>query len=1043
MQRRKYQNANRRRTRIQPLEQRLNLATYIDYGFRVEELSDDGAVVSIDSQENVISILANDARQLRQNYEEGQITLTQPEHGSVSLTELGTVLYTPDDGFEGIDRFTYSRSSVDSPANVYVNVIKPIYALRDWFRVDEDSSNHLLDVLRNDSATQQLLDQTHSDLRIVSVTEGDQGGTIAIAAGGRELIYTPAAGTEGQETFRYTIETESGFTSEASVIVQVTTLDASTQRHVFPEQFKQIQLDAAAQRDAYSHGGYRTASYFSSWRNRVTDATSNPVFASTIALPRAADESVSTSTAFSATNNQHFDVDEGDVVKTDGDFLYLVSNWTDDQGHSRHELVIGDVRDPTAPVIKARVMLDGDVLELHLVDNRVVVLSESGGKVTATTLDVSEPAVPQVISESKIAGAYQQSRQVGDHVYLVVGSASPLNAPLLEEVCFEEGEGCFFETAEQYFERVMNDAAFGRPPEITTLNAFGEVVSTLTPAVEASQTASITRLSASTIISLDVSVDGTGASDAYSFLHDPNTQIYVSPESFYFFSAKSRDTGAVTNAIWFSPDGGFSRNSSFEGAWSQETIIEKVSFDEEGQLDWVASGIVKGSVASPFSLSEHEGYLRVATGANGNSVYVLAEEGEELNVVGSVEDLAYGERIYSVRFKGDRGFVVTYRKVDPLFVIDFSNPTAPELLGELKITGYSNYLHVIDENHLLGIGREANGGGLFQEMQVTVFDISDLANPQLKHRYSFEGGRKLWSPIMRDAWNLGSHQSVSYFASHETLVIPYYEGDRSGWSWLQAGETAEVSMRVLDIDLEDGITALGTVDFDNAFDPHLARSVRIGDTLASVSPTAVLLNELRDPDQSLGSLLIESEATDDQLATRGSDRVMIDVLQNDRIDQTESVSIDITQPTQGGTAEVTDDNQVEFEPTPGFVGAAEFEYVIDRQGRQITAAVRVEVKRSWHNQEQPMDVDQNGRVAPLDLLRVVNLIGEHGAVSIETLDTTAGDAVFADVNNDGRLSPRDALLMVNHMSERKPMAIIDRGVEEVVSEANDAEATLF
>ncbi|MEL6110484.1 MAG: beta-propeller domain-containing protein, partial [Planctomycetota bacterium] len=875
MRHRKRQGSKRRHGSFQSLEQRLNLSVFIDYGYSAQELNDDGSVVSIESLENPIAVLANDAWNLRRNYEDGQITLTQPDHGHVRLTTDGTVLYTPDAGFQGIDRFSYSHTSVDAPANVYVNVIQPVFALRDWFRVENGSSNQVLDVLRNDSINHHLVDQDQSDLRIVTVTQGDQGGSIVIADGGRELIYTPANDSESVDTFRYTIENPAGFSSEASVVVQALSTDATTSRQVLPEQFKQIQFEAAAQRYSGSHGSYRPS--------HLLVPT---VFADIDLEDRSSALSVSfTSTTSSTTNNQHSGVDEGAVVKTDGEFLYVASNWTDDQGVERHELIIGDVRDPTAPTISARVGLDGDLEELHLLGDRVVTISTLDGEVAATVLDVAERTNPEVVFESTVAGVYEQSRLVGDHVYLVVATASPLATPMLEEICFENEAGCFYETAEQYLERVTSDADFGRPPEIKTFGPSGAVVSTLTPIVEAAQTATLTGMSASTLVSLDLSNDGGGVSDVYSFLHDPNTQIYASPQAFYFFSLNSPFPSISTNRFWSLSDGGlFARpaSDSIDGRFpSTETIIEKVAFDD-GQLHWAASGTVQGAVANPFSLSEHNGYLRVASNANGNSVFVMAEDGGSLDVIGSVEGLAYGEQIYSVRFQGDRGFVVTYRKVDPLFVIDFTDPASPELLGELKITGYSNYLHVIDENHLLGIGREADGAGLFQEMQVTLFDISDLENPQLKHRYSFEGGRSLWSPIMRDAWNLGSHQSVSYFAEHQTLVIPFYEGDHAGWSWVRTGGTAEVSMRVLDIDLDDGINVLGTVDFEEAFEPHLARSVRIGDALASVSPTSVFLHELRDPDQALGRLLIESEAADDELATRGSDRVTIDVLQNDR-----------------------------------------------------------------------------------------------------------------------------------------------------------------
>jgi uncharacterized secreted protein with C-terminal beta-propeller domain len=122
-----------------------------------------------------------------------------------------------------------------------------------------------------------------------------------------------------------------------------------------------------------------------------------------------------------------------------------------------------------------------------------------------------------------------------------------------------------------------------------------------------------------------------------------------------------------------------------------------------------------------------------ASTVRSNNVYVLGSEGGELKIVGRVEGIAPGESIYSARFMGVRGFLVTFVKVDPLFTLDLSDPAAPRVVGELKVPGYSDYLHPMGENHLLGMGKDALADGdmtWYQGVQISLFDVGDLADPQ-------------------------------------------------------------------------------------------------------------------------------------------------------------------------------------------------------------------------------------------------------------------------------------------------------------------------
>ena len=173
-----------------------------------------------------------------------------------------------------------------------------------------------------------------------------------------------------------------------------------------------------------------------------------------------------------------------------------------------------------------------------------------------------------------------------------------------------------------------------------------------------------------------------------------------------------------------------------------------------------------------FAADEHDGYLRVVSQGQpwsnvGQSVVVLQQVGKNLNVVGSVSGIATDESLYSVRFVGDRAYFVTFRQIDPLFVVDLSVPTDPRLTGELHIPGFSDYLQPIDETHLLAIGRDG-------ALQVSIFDVSDISNPQLTQRYSFEGGSTTVTPATGASFTRGDgdHHAVSYFADEQILRCP-------------------------------------------------------------------------------------------------------------------------------------------------------------------------------------------------------------------------------------------------------------------------------
>ena len=222
-----------------------------------------------------------------------------------------------------------------------------------------------------------------------------------------------------------------------------------------------------------------------------------------------------------------------------------------------------------------------------------------------------------------------------------------------------------------------------------------------------------------------------------------------------------------------------------------------------------ASGSIDGYLLNQFSMSEHGGYLRVAsTDAPGwgwaddseSRVDVLEQAGRELRIVGSVGGLGRGERIFAVRFMGDVGYVVTFRQTDPLYTIDLSDPADPRVMGELKILGYSAYLHPIGDGLLLGVGQDADEAGRVRGTQVSVFDVSDLSDPLRIHQYTLAESSS--SEVEFD------HRAFLYWAPTGTVVLPVgwadFGEDGDEWRWINGAKVLEIG--------EDGIADRGFID---------------------------------------------------------------------------------------------------------------------------------------------------------------------------------------------------------------------------------------
>jgi uncharacterized secreted protein with C-terminal beta-propeller domain len=269
-------------------------------------------------------------------------------------------------------------------------------------------------------------------------------------------------------------------------------------------------------------------------------------------------------------------------------------------------------------------------------------------------------------------------------------------------------------------------------------------------------------------------------------------------------------------------------------------------------------------------MDESGDYFRIATngwsadnsspegGSATSSVSVLTQAGDELDLVGRVKNIAKGESLQSARFVGDQAYVVTFHQIDPLFVVDLSNPTSPRVAGQLDLPGYSSYLQPIGNNLLLGLGRDVDAGtGQDNGLQVSLFDVSNPASPQRLAKYAL--GQQ-WSSSEAEY----DHHAFSYFSDQQILALPVDQSppyvDAGGGGTTTGGGTL-ISTPPIAQPTEDLIVL--KVDpagkqfqkLGEATPPGgVRRSLRIDDVLYAVGPDHVQAMQLDQPSNVIGVL---------------------------------------------------------------------------------------------------------------------------------------------------------------------------------------------
>jgi len=539
---------------------------------------------------------------------------------------------------------------------------------------------------------------------------------------------------------------------------------------------------------------------------------------------------------YSTTNIQVEGVDEADIVKSDGEYLYVVS--------SPYIYIVKAYPADQAEVVSKIEFNETYGVQIYVNEDKLVVLAnyypyltfDDGEMAVIDTFvpypyveetfvkvyDITDRANPVLSRTVTTNGTMFGSRMIGDYVYVVV------NQFIMQP-------------------RVNGTEVY---MEVTLPTISGDTTRQILPTEIYYIDVPDVSYQLTTIIAVNVMNDAQ--EPTYEpFLTGYSTNMYVSLNNMYL---------AAPNTNWyFILDG--------EDEPRQETLVYRIELNQE-QVNILSEGTVPGYVLNQFSMDEYNGYFRVATTTNNflwrtfaaestskNNVYVLDMN---LDVVGELEDLAPGEQIYSARFMGDRLYLVTFRNIDPLFVIDLSNPTAPTVLGELKVTGYSGYLHPYDENHIIGIGKETIAAdredfAWYQGVKISLFDVSDVSNPVEVDIVEI-GDRGTDSPILHD------HKALLFDKEKNLLVIPVLVAEKDPTLYPNElppnayGEPVWQGACVFDIS-PDGIEYRGGIthfedgaDLKNNYWLHseyfVERTLYIGNVLYTVSDKLVKMNDL-------------------------------------------------------------------------------------------------------------------------------------------------------------------------------------------------------
>lgn len=613
----------------------------------------------------------------------------------------------------------------------------------------------------------------------------------------------------------------------------------------------------------------------------------------------------SASTDFSHTNNQVEGVDEADIIKNDGKYIYTVSGgniviidaYPAESGRIISQInmnnnsyaqeifvkgntliVFGNVND-YIPYMYSGSVTDGSVssgVMTKIASTEIARPYYYSPKMFVNMYDITDRSNPVLSKNMTIEGNYFDSRMIGDYVYMVSTKyiydqnnvVLPMADGIREEASFpgvyyfENPDNSYVfstifainmnngDTTRQIFMLgsaqnmyVSNENIFITYTRYLSIYDYMDryIDEVIKPAVSPSVTIRLDEIRLSNMSKFDKmnEINTEISNYANNLTDDERTNFYNT-----MYDRMNNIQEEIANQM-------------------EHTVIHKLSINGD-RVEYKSNGEVLGHVLNQFSMDENNGYFRIATTTGTwdkpqNNVYVL--DGS-LNISGKLEGLASGEKIYSARFIGNRLYLVTFKNTDPLFVIDLSNPSSPNVLGELKIPGYSDYLHPYDETHIIGIGKDAEvqndtNFAYYQGLKIALFDVSDVSNPTIMSNITI-GDRGTQSDALYD------HKAFLFSKSKNLLVIPVslavidtskYDGKIPSWAY---GDTVWQGAYVFKITLEDGIQIRDRIThmdnitknaygyYDLQYDHSITRSLYINDVLYTLSDKMIKMNNLSD-----------------------------------------------------------------------------------------------------------------------------------------------------------------------------------------------------
>lgn len=513
---------------------------------------------------------------------------------------------------------------------------------------------------------------------------------------------------------------------------------------------------------------------------------------------------------YSKTNTQVQGVDEADIVKTDGTHIYYLANEkltiiNTENASQMKEMSTIEFDETFTPeelflnndkiiVIGTRFEYDEREKRIGIDDDYLYPNYMDKTYTSAKIYNVKDKTNPTLERTVEVEGSYLTARMIDSNVYIASNKymyyAYICNTYKSTELNEDDFKPHYLDTATSNETKSINFDCIYYIPEFEDTNYLNIVAFNITNNQEA---------------------------NVESYL-GAGEEIYASKENLYVTKTKydyeRKNKTSITTEIYK-----FNLNNA--------------------NCTFAKAGDVPGSVLNQFSMDECNGYFRIATTdstswnseSNTNNLYVL---NENLETIGKIEGLAKGERIYSVRFMGNRAYMVTFVETDPLFVIDLSNPTTPTVLGELKIPGYSKYLHPYDETHLIGIGEDTEvvnyGYGdrvVTNGMKMAMFDVTDPNNPQ--ELYNVKIGEKgTYSEL------LYNHKALLFSKEKNIIAFPISITDNDYKVTFQGAIVYGVSLEK-GFELKTKISNSAT-DYDRYYSRNrVERIIYIKDTLFTLS----------------------------------------------------------------------------------------------------------------------------------------------------------------------------------------------------------------